>query len=99
MTDKLGKTKLHVLKIGDELPEPDFYDMKSEFMNARVDFDPTSINMKEIHEIMEHPEKQEKAMTITEQRIYRLMIDHSNSIFKDLKKVWQTLGAIHGLVH
>jgi len=87
MIDRLGKVKLHVLKIGDEFPEPDFYDMKSEFMNERVDFDPASINMRQIHNIMEHPEKLEKPLTITEQRIYRLMIDHSNSIFKDLKKV------------
>jgi hypothetical protein len=87
MTDKLGKIKLHVLKIGDEYPELDFYDMKSEFINEKLDFDPSSINIRQIHNLMENPEGQEKPLSIREQRVYRMLIDQSNSIFKDLRKV------------
>jgi hypothetical protein len=87
MLEKLGKIKLHVLKIGDDLPEPDFYDMKSEFANERVDFDPSSINIKQIKNRMQNPKEDDRPLTPTEKRIYSLMLDGSNNIFKDLKKV------------
>ncbi|MCL1833556.1 MAG: hypothetical protein FWG49_03545 [Leptospirales bacterium] len=87
MLEKLGKIKLHVLKIGGDLPEPDFYDMKSEFVNERVDFDPSSINIREIKNRIENPDDLEKPLTATEKRIYRLMLDNSDNIFKNLKKV------------
>ena len=87
MLDKLGKIKLHVLKIGDDLPEPDFYDMKSGFANERVDFDPSSINIREIKNRMQNPKEDDKPLSTAEQRIYRLMLDNSNNIFKDLKRV------------
>jgi len=87
MNEKLGKIKFHVLKIGEDLPEPDFYDMKSEFANERVDFDPSSINIKQIKNRMENPKEDDRPLSSTEQRIYRLMLDNSNSFFRDLKKV------------
>ena len=87
MVEKLGKIKLHILKIGDDLPEPDFYDMKLEFANERVDFDPSSINIKQIKNRMQNPKEDDRPLTTTERRIYSLMLDNSNSIFKDLKKV------------
>ncbi|HPS86571.1 MAG TPA: hypothetical protein PLY36_07490 [Spirochaetota bacterium] len=87
MVEKLGKVKLHILKIGDDLPEPDFYDMKLEFANERVDFDPSSINIKQIRNRMQNPKEDDRPLTTTERRIYSLMLDNSNSIFKDLKKV------------
>ncbi|PKL16953.1 MAG: hypothetical protein CVV49_13575 [Spirochaetae bacterium HGW-Spirochaetae-5] len=87
MLEKLGKIKLHILKIGDDLPEPDFYDMKSEFANERVDFDPSSINIKQIKNRMQNPKEDDRPLSPTEKRIYSLMLDGSNNIFKDLKKV------------
>jgi hypothetical protein len=87
MLEKLGKIKLHVLKIGDDLPEPDFYDMKSEFANERVDFDPSSVNIKQIKNRMQNPKEDDRPLSPTEKRIYSLMLDGSNNIFKDLKKV------------
>jgi len=87
MVEKLGKIKLHILKIGDDLPEPDFYDMKMEFANERVDFDPSSINIKQIKNRMQNPKEDDRPLTTTERRIYSLMLDNSNNIFKDLKKV------------
>ncbi len=87
MLEKLGKIKLHVLKIGDDLPEPDFYDMKSEFANERVDFDPSSINIKQIKNRMQNPKEDDRPLSPSEKRIYSLMLDGSNNIFKDLKKV------------
>ena len=87
MLERLGKIKLHVLKIGGDLPEPNFYDMKSEFANEKVGFDPSSINIKEIKNRIENPDDLEKPLTVTEKRIYRLILDNSDSIFKNLKKV------------
>ena len=87
MLEKLGKIKLHIMKIGDDLPEPDFYDMKSEFANERVDFDPSSINIKQIKNRMQNPKEDDRPLSPTEKRIYSLMLDGSNNIFKDLKKV------------
>ncbi len=87
MNEKLGKVKLHVLKIGDDMPEPDFYEMKSGFANERVDFDPSSINIKEIKNRMQNPKDDDKPLTTAEQRIYRMMLDYSNNVFKDLKRV------------
>ncbi len=87
MLEKLGKIKLHILKIGDDMPEPDFYDMKSEFANERVDFDPSSVNIKQIKNRMQNPKEDDRPLSPTEKRIYSLMLDGSNNIFKDLKKV------------
>jgi len=36
---------------------------------------------------MQNPREDDKPLTVTEKRIYRLMLDGSNNIFKDLKKV------------
>ena len=87
MLEKLGKIKLHVLKIGGDLPEPDFYEMKSELAHEKVDFDPSSINIREIKELMENPHEMDRPLSVTEKRIYRLMLDNSDRIFKNLKKV------------
>ena len=87
MLEKLGKIKLHVLKIGGDLPEPDFYEMKADLAKERFDFDPSSINVKEIKNRIENPHEMDKPLTVTEKRIYRLMLDNSDNIFKNLKKV------------
>ncbi|HRS63158.1 MAG TPA: hypothetical protein P5554_08210 [Spirochaetota bacterium] len=87
MLEKLGNIKLHILKIGDEMPEPDFYDIKAAFAGEGIDFDPTSIKMKDIKNILKDPDNSEKPLSTFEKRAYRLIMDYSNKMFKDLKRV------------
>jgi hypothetical protein len=87
MIAKLGNIKLHVLKIGEDMPEPDFYEIKSAFAGEGVDFDPTSIKLKDVKNIINNPESAEKPLSAYEKRAYRLILDYSNRMFKDLKRV------------
>ncbi|HNY15467.1 MAG TPA: hypothetical protein PKI12_07990, partial [Bacteroidales bacterium] len=87
MQEKLGPIKLHILKIGDENPEPDFYDLKQVFAGESLEVDPTTLNIKQIKEIMKNPNDLEKPLSNAEQRIYRIMLEYSSNIFKDLRKV------------
>ncbi len=87
MSEKLGKIKLHILKIGDDLPEPDFYEMKLGLSNEKVDFDPSSIKIKEIKQRMQNPQEDDIPLTPGEQRVYRMMLESSNNVLKDLKKI------------
>jgi len=87
MIEKLDKIKLHVLKIGDDLPAPDYYEMKQNLANEKIDFDPSSIKIKQVKQRMQNPQEDDKPLSTVEQRIYWLMLENSNSIVKDLKKI------------
>lgn len=87
MIAKLGDIKLHILKIGEDMPEPDFYELKSAFAGEGVDFDPTSIKLKDVKNVIENPDLAEKPLSAYEKRAYRLILDYSNRMFKDLKRV------------
>jgi hypothetical protein len=87
MIARLGNVKLHVLKIGEDMPEPDFYEIKSAFAGEGVDFDPTTIKLKDVKNIINNPDSCEKPLTAYEKRAYRLILDYSNRMFKDLKRV------------
>jgi len=87
MNDKLGKIKLHVLKIGDDLPVPDFYDMKLDLANEKIDFDLSSINVKEVKNRIQNPQEDDVPLTMSEKRIYNLVLESSNNIIRDLKKI------------
>ncbi len=87
MKEKLGRIKLHVLKIGDDLPEPDFYEMKLDLAKEKIDFDPSSVKIRQIKNRMENPSDDEKPLSTTEKRIYHLMLDNSNNVLKDLRKI------------
>ncbi len=87
MIARLGNVKLHVLKIGEDMPEPDFYEIKSAFAGEGVDFDPTTIKLKDVKNIINNPDSSEKPLTAYEKRAYRLILDYSNRMFKDLKRV------------
>jgi len=69
------------------MPEPDFYEIKSAFAGEGVDFDPTSIKLKDVKNIINNPESMEKPLSAYEKRAYRLILDYSNRMFKDLKRV------------
>jgi len=85
---KLGDIKLNILKIGDDLAEPNFFEAKKNLDQSRIDFDTSKVNIKEIKRKMEEAgEKGEDALNPTEKRAYRYMLDHSERMFNDLKEV------------
>ena len=97
MKQTLGDIKLNVLKIGDDMAEPNFFDMKKTLDGSKIDFDPSKINIKEIKAKMEEARKQqnrekkddydESVLTPTERRAFRYMLDYSEKMFNDLKEV------------
>ncbi len=89
MKKRLGSIRLNVLKIGDELAEADYYDLKQNLDAENIDFDPTSVNLKKIQGDLSSQKEEGKEPTIplSVQRAYRLILDHSDRVFKDLKEI------------
>lgn len=89
MKKRLGSIRLNVLKIGDELAEADYYDMKQNLDAENIDFDPTSVNLKKIQKDLGSPREGEKdaGIPLSTQRAYRLVLDHSDRVFRDLKEI------------
>jgi len=101
MQKRLGDIKLNVLKIGDEMAEPDYYEMKQNLDQENVDFDPTSVNLKNIQKEIStyNPDDDENDIPLSKQRVYRLLLDYSDSLFKDLKEVSKKYIEIGDLPH
>ncbi len=86
MKNKLGAIKLNILKIGEDLAEPNFFEMKKTLDYSKIDFDPSSVNIKEIKQKLDKAgEKGEMVLNPTEKRAYRYMLDYSEKMFADLK--------------
>ncbi len=81
--------KLNVLKLGDELPEPEFYDIEKGLKDERIGFDPNKINIRDIHRKvkMDRGGANESGLSMTEKRIYRFIFDYSDKMFKDLRDI------------
>lgn len=84
MKKRLGHIKLNVLKIGDELGEADFYSIKEAFDQENMEYNPTSYNVKSIKKEMDGSDD---SMSMNDQRANRIILDHSEKVFKDLKEV------------
>jgi hypothetical protein len=97
MIKKLGDIKLNVLKIGDDLAEPNFFDMKKTLEYSKIDFDPASVNIKEIKRKIASPSDGETALTPNEKRAYRYLLDYSDKMFQDLRAVSHRLVEIKDL--
>ncbi|MCU0848482.1 MAG: hypothetical protein MUD12_11400 [Spirochaetes bacterium] len=88
MKFKLGDIKLNVLKIGDEIPEPDFFELEGYLKGERLDFDPTMINIRDIKKQVNRIQSgDDSGMSTTEKRVFRLIFDISDKMFKDLKEI------------
>lgn len=89
MKNKLGEIKLNVLKIGDDLAEPNFFEMKKTLEFSKIDFDPSSVNIKEIKKKMADAggEGDESVLSPKERRAYRYLLDFSERMFNDLREV------------
>jgi Mg-chelatase subunit ChlD len=87
MKQKLGNIKLNVLKIGDDLAEPDFFEMKKTLDFEKIDFNPASVNIKDIKRKLSDSNRDEEVLTPTERRAYRYLLDYSEKMFRDLRDV------------
>ncbi|MCX8124710.1 MAG: hypothetical protein N3F66_11210 [Spirochaetes bacterium] len=87
MKEKLGDIKLNILKIGRDLAEPDYFEMKKTFDANKIKFDPTALNIKEIQQKMEKSQEGEEALTPLQKRAYRYILEYSETMFKDLKEI------------
>jgi hypothetical protein len=87
MKEKLGDIKLNILKIGRDLAEPDYFEMKKTFDANKIKFDPTALNIKEIQQKMEKSQEGEEALSPLQKRAYRYILEYSETMFKDLKEI------------
>lgn len=89
MKKRLGNIRLNILKIGDEFAEADYYDLKQNMDAENIDFDPTSVNMKNAQKELAAAKNEngESTIPLSVQRAYRLILDHSDRVFKDLKDI------------
>jgi len=87
MADKLGDIKLHVLKVGEEMPEPDFYDMKLALAAENIEFDPSSINFKLIKEHLRENAGDSGTKSKSYQKVLRIMMDQSEKMVGDLRRI------------
>ena len=86
MKENLKDIKLNFLKIGRDLAEPDGYEIKRVLSEAGHDFDPFSLSIKDIKKKLQTDEEI-NTMSVTEQRLFRFMIECSEKIVKDLKEI------------
>ncbi len=99
MKNKLADIKLNVLKIGDDLAEPNFFEMKKTLEFSKIDFDPSSVNIKEIKKKMAEAggEADDSVLSPKERRAYRYLLDFSERMFNDLREVSQRFVEIKDL--
>ncbi|MGV7930319.1 MAG: hypothetical protein AB2L13_15695 [Spirochaetota bacterium] len=99
MKNKLADIKLNVLKIGDDLAEPNFFEMKKTLEFSKIDFDPSSVNIKEIKKKMAEAggEGDDSVLSPKERRAYRYLLDFSERMFNDLREVSQRFVEIKDL--
>ncbi|HQL43432.1 MAG TPA: hypothetical protein PL073_06015, partial [Spirochaetota bacterium] len=86
LKEKLGDIKLNILKVGRDLAEPDYFEMKKTFDANKMKFDPTALNIKEIQHKMDKSQEEE-ALSPLQKRAYRYILEYSETMFKDLKEV------------
>ncbi len=89
MKEELKDIKLNILKIGRDLAEPDNYQIKKLLTDAGYDFDPFSVSIKEIKKKLSNDGGREniKPLTNVEQRIFKYMLECSEKIISDIKKI------------
>lgn len=82
----LKDTRLNILKIGRDLAEPNYYEMKKVLSRKGFDFDPQSISLNDIQKKKINSDKDEK-LTPLEDRIYQYILDCSNALTDQLREV------------
>ena len=91
LVGSLKDIKLNILKIGRDMPEPNYYDMKKVLSKKGFDYDPQSVNLNDIKKKMSDPNKDKlpdnQKATYLEERIYQYLLDCSDEITKNLREV------------
>ncbi len=86
---KLGDIRLNILKIGSDVPEPDFYDIEAYFKHEKIPYDPNTMDIMNVKRKLARAAggDGDAHLTATEKRTLRFISDASEKIFKDLKDV------------
>ncbi|MFA5519008.1 MAG: hypothetical protein WDA74_07125, partial [Spirochaetota bacterium] len=87
MSQKLGNIKLHVLKIGDEVPEPDFYEMEIALSSENIDFDLSSVSFNQIKEHIRQNSGDKSDKATDYEKVVRLWVEQSDKILGDLRRI------------
>jgi hypothetical protein len=89
MKEELKDIKLNILKIGLDLAEPNQYQIKQMLEEAGYDFDPFYVSIKDIKKKFQTDNGKEKIASLSnaEQRIYKYMLECSEKIIRDIKKI------------
>jgi hypothetical protein len=88
MKEQLKDIKLNILKIGLDLAEPNGYEIKHFLSESGYDFDPFSISIKDIKKKLTIGGNEKfNSLSRMEQRIYTYMLDCSEKIITDIKKI------------
>jgi hypothetical protein len=89
MKEELKDIKLNFLKIGLDLAEPDSYEIKHLLTQAGYDFDPFYVSIKDIKKKFSAGDGKETISSLSkvEQRIYKYMLECSEKITNDIKKI------------
>jgi hypothetical protein len=89
MKEALKDIQLNFLKIGLDLAEPDGYGIKSLLTEAGYDFDPFSVSIKDIKKKLSAGDGKGTISSLSkvEQRVYKYMLECSEKIINDIKKI------------
>ncbi len=89
LKNKLGDIKLNVLKIGDELAEPDFFEIEQSFKKENIKFDPAALNIKQVQNELHKSKAQgdDSSISFNKRRTLQIIQDTSEKMFKDLKDI------------
>ncbi len=85
----LKDIKLNILKIGRDLAEPNYFDLKDVLSKKGFDIDPQSLSLNEIKQKMDisNQKGEEAELNYAEKRIYRYILECSEDITKNLREV------------
>lgn len=86
---KLGEIKLNVLKIGDELPTPDYFEMEAFLKREGIPVTADNLDLRKIKDEVGKMRQDEadSSIPLAQRRIFRSIFDSTEKIFKDLKEV------------
>ncbi|MFH0974885.1 MAG: hypothetical protein V1874_03785 [Spirochaetota bacterium] len=86
MKEKLKGIKLNILKIGQDMAEPNGYEIKRVLAEAGHDFNPFSISLKEIKNKFNNPDNA-RNISQAEHVVYKYMLECSDKIIRDIKEI------------
>ncbi len=92
LQEKLGTIKLHVIKIGHEMPEPDYFDMEERIKSENASVNLHQVNIKNVTSQLKDAKQGNEvhSLSLQERRVFQMIKDISESMFKDLQEAAAT---------